>query len=269
MSYQGTEWARTIAGTCGEKNVLAQLGHRLDQRTNIAHVSESDLARDTGLCERQVRRILRRLEGRGVLNQSGGRGPGNFAKYSFIGFERRKADILSLESGHPRPSNRTFTTPKADIGDTRTNRVRAREEKSKLKKPSSRGETDKTAPPQCSQSDFDERDLRKMAEARREAEKRPDSVGGLADDEYFLWICTRAGLTVQRGLAIQESQRQALAALKPKTPVQRGPCEVCNDTGLVGEKFCPTQCQRALELWIARERAKELRTKKEPQRVTA
>jgi DNA-binding transcriptional ArsR family regulator len=111
MSYQGTEWARRISGNRGEKNVLAQLGHRLDQRTNIAHVSEFDLARDTGLSERQVRRILRQLEERGIVKQTGGRGPGNFARYSFVGFQCGKGDILSLE-------NRTFETGKADIGDT-------------------------------------------------------------------------------------------------------------------------------------------------------
>ncbi len=132
MSYQGTEWARKIAGKHGEKSVLAAIGHRLDQRTNIAHVSESELARATELSERQVRRNVRRLQERGVLIQTGGRGPLNFARYSFVGFECQKADILQLK-------NRTFATGKPDICDgkpdicdTRINRV-ARPKKKKIK----------------------------------------------------------------------------------------------------------------------------------------
>jgi DNA-binding transcriptional ArsR family regulator len=118
MSYQGTEWARRISGNRGEKNVLAQLGHRLDQRTNIAHVSEFDLARDTGLSERQVRRILRQLEERGIVKQTGGRGRGNFARYSFVGFQCGKGDILSLEKRSFETGKADIPAAKADIGET-------------------------------------------------------------------------------------------------------------------------------------------------------
>jgi hypothetical protein len=45
-----------------------------------------------------------------------------------------------------------------------------------------------------------------MAEARREADKRPSSVGSLGDREYFEWICRHAGITVQRGLQLEQLQ---------------------------------------------------------------
>lgn len=69
------------------------------------------------------------------------------------------------------------------------------------------GENEKTSPSQFSQSDFDARDLRRMAEAFREAEKRPSSVGKLSDDRFFEWICQRAGITVERGLHLDKLQR--------------------------------------------------------------
>jgi hypothetical protein len=132
MSYQGTEWARNIPGKSGEKNVLTQLGHKLDQRTNRARVSEVELKRSTGLSERQVRRNLRKWQERNVVKQeSGGRGPGNPAVYSFVGFKCSKGDIVRL-------TNRTFEIDKPDISaakpdicDVHINRVRAREETSK------------------------------------------------------------------------------------------------------------------------------------------
>jgi hypothetical protein len=56
------------------------------------------------------------------------------------------------------------------------------------------------------QSDFDARDLRKMASARRAAEERPSSVGSLSDREYFVWLCAHAGITVERGLQLEKLQ---------------------------------------------------------------
>jgi len=73
---------------------------------------------------------------------------------------------------------------------------------------SKEGDSPKTAPRQRDfhQRDFDERDLRRIAEARREAEKRPSSVGSLSDKAYFEWICAHAGITVQRLLSLQQLQ---------------------------------------------------------------
>lgn len=58
------------------------------------------------------------------------------------------------------------------------------------------------------QSDFDQRDLRKMAEAQREGDKRPESVGRKSDKEYFEWICMKAGITVERGLELEKLRTQ-------------------------------------------------------------
>lgn len=65
---------------------------------------------------------------------------------------------------------------------------------------------EKYTSPKFSQTDFDQRDLRKIADAYREAEKRPNSVGGLDDKQFFVWICQRAGITVQRGLYLEKLQ---------------------------------------------------------------
>jgi hypothetical protein len=64
----------------------------------------------------------------------------------------------------------------------------------------------KNLPPAYSQRDFDERDIRKMGAAQQEAQKRPNSVGSLSEREYFAWICRQAGITVQRGLQLEQLQ---------------------------------------------------------------
>ena len=95
-----------------------------------------------------MRRILRQLEKRGILKQeSRGRGPGNAAVYSFVGFSGQKADIgdgenrtfSTVKADIGDGENRTFSTVKADIGEPRINRVRAHEKELK-KQPNQREE---------------------------------------------------------------------------------------------------------------------------------
>lgn len=76
------------------------------------------------------------------------------------------------------------------------------EEKCVRKKPQ-KSETGDSQAPHWSE----ERDLREMAKAYREAEQRPSSVGGLDDNRFFEWVCRRAGITVTRGLYLEEKQR--------------------------------------------------------------
>jgi len=139
MSYQGSEWTRKIRGPKrGAKSVLNLLGAIQDQRSNIARISIPESALDVGLSERQVSRNLRKLEmpwpgyPRGIIKrEGGGRGRGDVVRYSFIGFEVRKGDILG-------PGRMTFANEKSDTsaekGDMASvciNRVRAQEEEPK------------------------------------------------------------------------------------------------------------------------------------------
>jgi hypothetical protein len=116
LSYQGTEWARAIRGVNrGEKAALMQLGHRLDQRTNVARVTHPEFARDMGISTKQAGRLLRQLasprEGhpQGIVKLiGGGVGRGHVSMYSFVGFQCTRGDGLCLEKG-------TFSAVKGDI----------------------------------------------------------------------------------------------------------------------------------------------------------
>ena len=87
-------------------------------------------------------------------------------------------------------------------------------------------EVQNAPPPKYSQADFDARDMRKMAEAGSEAEKRPSSVGSLSDKAYFEWICAHAGITVQRGLHLQQLQVSWPETHLPAIPDQRNQLEI-------------------------------------------
>jgi hypothetical protein len=62
------------------------------------------------------------------------------------------------------------------------------------------------------QADFDARDLRLMAKAYDEiAQRNKASVGShnsLSPKEVFEWVCQRAGISVERGMKLEEMQRK-------------------------------------------------------------
>lgn len=72
----------------------------------------------------------------------------------------------------------------------------------------------RTPPPtngKWKQSDFDERDLRKLSVAEREIGERLKAAIGsqeqITDEQFFEAVCEKAGLTVQRGLALKKIQK--------------------------------------------------------------
>lgn len=79
----------------------------------------AQIAKRARLCERQARRVLRDLEGDGVLipktNKTGGRG--NRVEYKINLESMTKCPPLE-EGGHSEPERRTFATGKADICDS-------------------------------------------------------------------------------------------------------------------------------------------------------
>jgi hypothetical protein len=126
MSFQGTEWAVNVRGVNrGEKAILMQIGHKLDQRTNMARISVPEIACGAEMTERQVYRILDQLEkprvghSKGILKRvGGGVGKGNVSIYSFIGFAKKISP----------PEKVTFPAAKGDIsaakGDIRDSAIR-------------------------------------------------------------------------------------------------------------------------------------------------
>lgn len=100
----------------------------------------------------------------------------------------------------------------------------------------------KNPPSRFSQADFDERDLRKMAEARKEAFNRPESIGAMDVDAQFLWICNRAGITPERGQALHAAQTAWLEKARAARV-----CKPCRDTGKTADgEFC--DCAKGNEI---------------------
>ena len=137
MSWQGTKWARNIRGVNrGEKAVLMQLGHDLDQRTNVVRLSVDDIAEAAEMEERQIRRILKQLEAprdgyaKGIIKKiSGGLGKHNKSIYSFVQFKAAgKADIQFPEKRTFQPRKADIPAAKADIGDSAIMNIRTSEE---------------------------------------------------------------------------------------------------------------------------------------------
>jgi hypothetical protein len=136
MSYQGSEWTRKIRGAeRGVKSVLNALGVHQDNRSNVATVSIPQLALDTGLSPRQVKRNLQRLQAPwpgypiGIVKRlGGGNGRGDVARYAFIGFGVGKGDISGIERVTLATEKGDIPARKEDVGDAHINRVRAREE---------------------------------------------------------------------------------------------------------------------------------------------
>lgn len=65
--------------------------------------------------------------------------------------------------------------------------------------------------PSPSQKDFDERDLRLMAQAERKIgerlQARVGGGGGITEGQFFEAVCEEVGITVERGLALRKIQR--------------------------------------------------------------
>lgn len=76
----------------------------------------------------------------------------------------------------------------------------------------SNGKTKALPPPlNYSQTDFDERDLRKLGKAEKElSQKIKARIGGdpISEQEFFTAACELAGISVERGLKLKEIQRK-------------------------------------------------------------
>jgi hypothetical protein len=175
-------------------------------------MSEVEIAQRARLkSRRQVERWVKHLLAQKKLERTkgGGRG-GRVSSFVFVGFEAwvlsqeakkrdisaaKTRDISDQNTRHLRPKHATSPAETRDISDTAIRKDRFTGEGI------SGGEA---APP--SQNDFDDRDIRLMGAAYREAAKRPDSLGRMTEDRFFVWVCEQAGITVERGLYLQKKQ---------------------------------------------------------------
>ena len=134
---------------------------------------------------------------------------------------------MNAETGQRSSDERSVHT----VNPAFTPRTRNKESKRLSTRLSTRGGETETPAPKYSQADFDERDLRKMGEAFREADLHPSSVGS-DPDERFLWVCLRAGISVERGLALQAKQMEWLQQRK----ISRQ-CKTCAGSGKIDDDF--------------------------------
>lgn len=93
----------------------------------------------------------------------------------------------------------------------------------------------KALPPKFSQADFDERDIRKLAAAWREADQRPSSVGGLSEKQRYEWVCVQAGVTIGRALYLDKLQRTWPSETQQAFQEPPAVCDMCGGYGTVGQ----------------------------------
>jgi len=127
-------------------------------------------------------------------------------------------DELSTNSQASTEGAGAFTSPsQSDLGFDFDSDSKAQLPKHKPKPSSTRVRAEQSG---YSQADFDARDLRLLKKAYDEFHDRydrkgsqigtPDSAPAWTDDprKVFEWVCRLAGLTVERGLQLEESQKK-------------------------------------------------------------
>jgi hypothetical protein len=179
-----------------EKLIGFVLSWRHHFQKRECRMSEEEIALRAPLTPRHVRRVIKGLLAQHRLERPvRGGGKNHVSSFIFVGFEEWAALRSSLEYRTSAQDYRTSAPAKPDICDTAIRKT---------------GSTGKRisggVPAPCSQNDFDERDIRLMGAAHREAAKRPDSIGRLTDEQYFEWVCEQSGITVERGLYLQKKQ---------------------------------------------------------------
>lgn len=158
------------------------------------------------------------FDGRRIDEEAGGWVIINYTKYAKIRDEeerkeymrnymrkRRKQDVSKVSSVNSSKPGLAHTD-----ADIRSKAVEGSEVDTTQNKIRKGGGSVKNPPP--SQSDFDQRDWRKIAEAKRIiADKVKAGVGRqcLTDEEYWKWVSELSGVTLKRVMQLQKSAMEA------------------------------------------------------------
>jgi hypothetical protein len=235
MSHQATTfvmetWTDATRGEFAVGSVLAWR-HHFEKRD--CRISEVEIAGYTHTHRRTVERIVRGLIDRGRLKRpvKGGGAGGRVSSFVFVGFEvwiaNRIVQTQRRSRGSCAPKYATSTPETRDNCDTSTLEYATFEPEIRdncdtpIRKTGFTGERisggkgQRPAPhrsSQFSQKDFDERDLRKVAEAwtylqEHDSQGRPRG-SGLSPRRLFEIVCERAGITIARGLQLEELQKR-------------------------------------------------------------
>jgi hypothetical protein len=131
LSIDVTSWVYDHAPqdmSIGDMLVILRLAWHADQHGRGAYPTLADLSEKTKLCERQVRRVLRRLEQRGLIAVQEASTRRRPTTYWFPGFAKKRGDIHDKSGGTldasrgdiqsiSTESGGTFTTMRGDIHD--------------------------------------------------------------------------------------------------------------------------------------------------------
>jgi DNA-binding transcriptional MocR family regulator len=195
-----------------------------NRRTRHCWPHRRDIAAYCGVSERTVNRVMAKLTAWGAIERQQPRAVSSQqfrpAQYTFL-FPLPQPEQKSCESeeknceNQPEPwaKNGGSRGPKMGVavGHSCDPRNKERRERSKGKDLRERAQS-QNPPPRFSQPDFNERDLRKWSNAWREVFKHNAEgrtmCSGMSVREVFETACTMAGVTIERGLELDELRKK-------------------------------------------------------------
>jgi len=214
MSWKATGYVKELRTglSVTEKFVLLILAdyHRTDEKS--AWPSVSTLAKDCLITDRGVQQILARLEEKHFIVRKSGCGRGNVSGYQIIGVDCHKGELETLNTGSVNTDS-TFTKQLKGEQTPHSHVVNPAQPTSAIRKeplePTSRMRGSAATPSRYTQSDFDERDWRRIGDAKRKIEQRMKaSVGSgtaFTEEEYWQAVADDSGVPLTRVMALQES----------------------------------------------------------------
>jgi hypothetical protein len=193
------------------------LAHR-NRRSGYCWPRRKDIAGYCNISERTVNRIVAQLAGWGVIERQQPRavttrayGP---AQYAFLFELPQSVDNPCENPNEPWAKNAQSRGPKMPraVGQSCDPRNKERRERSEGKDLKGKGALPSQQFSRFSQTDFDERDLRKMAKAYEQLLRR-NSEGwcrgsGMTVRQMFEYACECAGVTIARGLELEELRKK-------------------------------------------------------------
>jgi DNA-binding Lrp family transcriptional regulator len=217
-------------------------------REQQVHLSQRDIANALGISQGCVRASLRDLVEAGLIHVEvpARPSPGIISTITMLRVKATEYPILSsrdkLSASRARNKEvKTKTETKIPSPSSLFDSDSSLEENALAREashePNRRVVTESSEKTHC-QKDFDERDIRELAKAWRDADRRRDSLGGSSEDQIYEWVCKRAGVTIDRALRLDKLQRTWPQGLKESTQLSPDPtpvevCDECNGYAFV------------------------------------